>query len=50
MPRLKEAGREAGNPYADAIFNLLFGDRDPVADETSLSAGAACRRSALMEE
>lgn len=31
MPRLKQAGREAGNPYADQIFSLLFGDRDPVA-------------------
>ena len=32
MPRLKEAGREAKNPYADQIFNLLFGDRDPVEE------------------
>ncbi|MEO9461021.1 MAG: carboxymuconolactone decarboxylase family protein [Marinomonas sp.] len=30
MPRLKQAGREAGNPYAEPIFNMLFGDRDPV--------------------
>ncbi|MEM7728240.1 MAG: carboxymuconolactone decarboxylase family protein [Pseudomonadota bacterium] len=30
MPRLKQAGREAGNPYANQIFDLLFGDRDPV--------------------
>lgn len=30
MPRLRQAGREAGNPYADRIFDLLFGDRDPV--------------------
>ncbi|MDC0148117.1 carboxymuconolactone decarboxylase family protein [Alphaproteobacteria bacterium] len=30
MPRLKQAGREANNPYAEPIFNLLFGDRDPV--------------------
>ncbi|MEM0985065.1 MAG: carboxymuconolactone decarboxylase family protein [Pseudomonadota bacterium] len=26
MPRLKQAGREAGNPYADGIFDLLFGE------------------------
>ena len=32
MPRLKQAGREAGNPYADRIFDLLFGDRDPIAE------------------
>lgn len=30
MPRLKQAGREAGNPFANQIFNLLFGERDPV--------------------
>ena len=32
MPRLKEAGREADNPYANRIFDLLFGDRDPVKE------------------
>jgi alkylhydroperoxidase family enzyme len=32
MPRLKQAGREAGNPYAEPIFNLLFGERDPVKE------------------
>ncbi|MDC0362411.1 carboxymuconolactone decarboxylase family protein [Halioglobus sp.] len=32
MPRLKQAGREAKNPYADQIFKLLFGDRDPVEE------------------
>ena len=30
MPRLKQAGRETGNPYANQIFDLLFGDRDPL--------------------
>ncbi len=30
MPRLKQAGREAENPFANQIFNLLFGDRDPM--------------------
>lgn len=32
MPRLKQAGREAENPYANAIFDLLFGDRDPLTE------------------
>jgi alkylhydroperoxidase family enzyme len=32
MPRLKQAGREAGNPYANQIFDMLFGDRDPIAE------------------
>lgn len=31
MPRLRQAGREAGNPYADRIFTLLFGARDPIS-------------------
>ena len=30
MPRLKQAGREMENPYADQIFDILFGARDPV--------------------
>ncbi|MEL7219594.1 MAG: carboxymuconolactone decarboxylase family protein, partial [Pseudomonadota bacterium] len=32
MPRLKQAGREAENPFANQIFNLLFGERDPVKE------------------
>jgi hypothetical protein len=32
VPRLKEAGREAANDYATQIFNIVFGDRDPVAE------------------
>ena len=32
MPRLKEAGRDAGNAYANRIFDLLFGDRDPLTE------------------
>ncbi len=32
MPRLKQAGREAENPYANAIFDMLFGDRDPIKE------------------
>lgn len=30
MPRLKQAGREAGNDFANLIFDLLFEDRDPI--------------------
>jgi len=30
MPRLKQAGREAADDYAKGIFDILFGDRDPV--------------------
>lgn len=32
MPRLRQAGREAGHDYADRIFDALFGDRDPVQE------------------
>ncbi len=32
MPRLKQAGREAGNDYANAVFDYLFGERDPVKE------------------
>jgi len=32
MPRLKQAGREAGNDYANVIFDLLFGKRDPIKE------------------
>ena len=32
MPRLKQAGREAGNPFTNQIFDLLFEDRDPIAE------------------
>lgn len=32
MPRLKQAGREAANDYATQIFNIVFGDRDPIAE------------------
>lgn len=32
MPRLRQAGREAGHEYANRIFDLLFGDRDPIAE------------------
>ena len=32
MPRLKQAGREVDNPYARQIFDMLFGDRDPIKE------------------
>lgn len=32
MPRLKGAGREANNPYANHIFDKVFGDRDPIKE------------------
>lgn len=32
MPRLKQAGREAQNPFANQMFDLLFGDRDPIKE------------------
>ena len=30
MPRLKQAGREAGNETANRMFDFLFGDKDPI--------------------
>lgn len=32
MPRLRQAGREAENPLANLIFDMLFEDRDPVKE------------------
>jgi alkylhydroperoxidase family enzyme len=32
MPRLKQAGREAGHEYANRIFDMLFEDRDPIRE------------------
>ena len=32
MPRLKEAGREAGHEYANRIFDALFGEGDPITN------------------
>ena len=31
MPRLRQAGREEADDFAKSIYQLLFGDRDPVA-------------------
>ena len=30
MPRLRQAGRDEADTFALRIFDLLFGDRDPV--------------------
>jgi alkylhydroperoxidase family enzyme len=32
MPRLREVGRDDAHPFAQAIYSMLFGDRDPVAE------------------
>ncbi|MEM6484003.1 MAG: carboxymuconolactone decarboxylase family protein [Pseudomonadota bacterium] len=32
MPRLKQAGRGEGSDTADQIFQMLFGDRDPIKE------------------
>jgi alkylhydroperoxidase family enzyme len=32
MPRLKQVGRDAAHPNAQAIYKMLFGGRDPVAE------------------
>jgi alkylhydroperoxidase family enzyme len=31
MPRLRQVGRDAAHPTAQAIYKMLFGERDPVA-------------------
>ena len=37
MPRLKQAGREAGNEYANRIFDRVFGDRGLPPRQTLLN-------------
>ena len=32
MPRLGEVGRDDAHPFAQAIYSMLFGDRDPVVE------------------
>lgn len=32
MPRLKQVSRADADPFAQGIYSLLFGDRDPVAE------------------
>lgn len=32
MPRLHEVPRDDAHPFAQAIYSMLFGDRDPVAE------------------
>lgn len=39
MPRLKQAGREAKNPYADAIFDLLFGEGGDPLNSSGTATG-----------
>jgi alkylhydroperoxidase family enzyme len=37
MPRLREVGRDDAHPLAQAIYAMLFGDRDPVVDPGTAS-------------
>jgi alkylhydroperoxidase family enzyme len=32
MPRLRQVGKDAAHPFAKAVYNSLFGERDPVAE------------------
>lgn len=32
MPRLRQVARDDAHPFAQAIYTMLFGDRDPVAE------------------
>lgn len=32
MPRLRQVPRDEAHPYAQALYRMLFGDRDPVAE------------------
>lgn len=32
MPRLNEVGRDDAHPFAQAVYGVLFGDRDPVVE------------------
>jgi alkylhydroperoxidase family enzyme len=32
MPRLRQVAREDAHPFAQALYAMLFGDRDPVAE------------------
>ena len=37
MPRLGEVGRDAAHPLAQAVYSMIFGDRDPVAEPGTAS-------------
>jgi alkylhydroperoxidase family enzyme len=37
MPRLAQVGRADAHPFAQAIYSMLFGDRDPVAEPGTAS-------------
>jgi len=32
MPRLRQIGKDAAHPFAQAVYKSLFGERDPVAE------------------
>jgi hypothetical protein len=37
VPRLREVGRDDAHPFAQAMYRMLFGDRDPVVDPGTAS-------------
>lgn len=37
MPRLGEVGRDDAHPFAQAVYRMLFGDRDPVVEPGTAS-------------
>ena len=37
MPRLREVSRDDAHPFAQAIYNMIFGERDPVAEPGTTS-------------
>ena len=37
MPRLRQVGRDDAHPFAQAVYHMLFGDRDPVAEPGTAS-------------
>lgn len=37
MPRLRQVGRDDAHPFGQAIYTMLFGDRDPVAEPGTAS-------------
>ena len=37
MPRLGEVPRDDAHPFAQALYSMIFGDRDPVAEPGTAS-------------
>lgn len=37
MPRLRQVGRDDAHPFAQAVYHMLFGDRDPVVEPGTAS-------------